>query len=340
MRTESRGGVQVMTEFIYSSPFQEFIQGVIRQKRSLGYKYDDSRERVLYHFDQFCLTYGCIEPALSKQLVHAWIQKRPNEAQSTLRNRASVVRQLALYMDHLGEHAYVLPQNIIPKGPIYIPYIFSNDELAKFFKQADVCHYCAEVPHRHRIMPLLFRVLYGCGLRISEALNLKVRDVDLDAGVLMIMDGKFNKHRLVPLSRELLKRFSAYMKQVHIFSDSNAYFFPSPNGQAMTKGNAYKNFRKFLWKARISHGGWGKGPRLHDFRHSFAVHCLRRWVLEGKDLAAYLPILKTYLGHHSFSDTSQYLRLTAELYPYITAKMEHAFGHVIPAMRGEDYETH
>ena len=80
--------------------------------------------------------------------------------------------------------------------------------------------------------------------------------------------------------------------------------------------------------------------RARHKRHSFAVHCLRRWVLEGKDLAAYLPILKTYLGHHSFSDTSQYLRLTAELYPYITAKMEHVFGHVIPAMRGEDYETH
>jgi integrase len=327
-----------MTEFGYNSPFQAFIQEVIRQKHSLGYKYDSSA-RVLYNFDQFCLTYGCTEPVLSKQLVDAWSQKRPNEAQATLRTRAGVVRQLAMYMTRLGAHAYVLPKNTIPKGPRYIPYIFSNEELAAFFKQVDACHYCAEVPHRHWIMPLLFRMLYGCGLRISETLNLKVRDVDLHAGVLTIMDGKFNKDRLVPMSKELLQQCHAYMKQVHLFSDPNAYFFPSPNGQAITKGNVYKNFRKFLWNARISHGGWGKGPRLHDLRHSYAVHCLKRWVLEGKDLTAYLPILKTYLGHYSFSDTSQYLRLTAELYPDITAKVDHAFGHVIPIMRGEGYET-
>jgi integrase len=327
-----------MTEFIYSSPFQELIREVIRQKHALGYKYDSSA-RALYLFDRFCLTYGCTEPVLSKELVLAWSQKRPTEAQATLKNRTCVVRQLAMHMTRLGMHAYVLPKNILPKGSRYIPYIFSNEELAAFFKQADASHYCAEVPHRHLIMPLLFRMLYGCGLRISEALNLKVRDVDLHAGVMTIIDGKFNKDRLVPLSKEILHRCSTYMKQVHLFSDSAAYFFPAPNGRAITKGNAYKNFRKFLWKARISHGGWGKGPRLHDIRHSFAVHCLRRWALEGKDLAAYLPVLKTYLGHHSFSDTSQYLRLTAELFPDITAKVEHAFGHVIPKVWGEGYET-
>jgi integrase len=326
-----------MTELVYSSPFQEFIQGMIRRKRSLGYKYDS--DGTLYRFDQFCLAYGCTEPVLSKELINAWSQKRPNEAQATLQHRVSIVRQLAMYMDSLGVHAYVMPKNIMSKGPRYVPYIFSNDELAAFFKQTDTCHYHSEAPYRHLIMPLLFRMLYGCGLRISEALNLKVRDVDLDAGVLTIWDGKFNKDRLVPLSDELLDRCRAYAKQVHSFSDGNAYFFPSHDGQAVTKGNVYKNFRKFLWKARISHGGWGKGPRVHDFRHVFAVHCLRRWVQEGKDLAAYLPVLKTYLGHHSFSDTSQYLRLTAELYPDITAKVEHTFGDVIPVIGGDGFET-
>jgi Site-specific recombinase XerD len=327
-----------MTEFIYSGPFKEYLQEMILQKRSLGYKYDSS-PRVLYKFDQFCTAYGFTEPVLSKELVQRWIQKHPNEAYASLRHRVGIIRQLALYMTHVGIHAYILPKNIIPKGPEYIPYIFSNDELVAFFKQADACHYHAEVPHRHRIMPLLFRILYGCGLRVSEALHLKIRDVDLNTGVLTIIDGKFNKDRLVPLSRELLDRCHAYVQQVHLFSDPNAIFFPSPNGQSITIGNIYKNFRKFLWKARISHGGWGKGPRVHDFRHTFSVHCLRRWVLEGKDLAAYLPVLKTYLGHHSIGDTSQYLRLTAELYPDITAKVQHTFGHVIPRMGGDSHET-
>ena len=327
-----------MTQFAYGSPFQGFIEEMIRQKRAMGYKYG-SCERTLYKFDQFCLAYGCTEPVLTKELVREWSRKRPNEAQATLNNRIVVVRQLAVHMARLGIQAYVLPKNIFSKGPRYIPYIFSNAELATFFKQADACHVQSIFPNRHWIMPLLFRMLYSCGLRISEALNLKIRDVDLHDGVLTILDGKYNKDRLVPLSTEILQQCHTYVKQVHLFSADNDYFFPAPNGQAVTQGNVYKNFRKFLWKARISHGGWGKGPRVHDFRHTFAVHCLRRWVLEGKDLTAYLPILKTYLGHHSFSDTSQYLRLTAELYPDITAKVEPVFGHVIPAIGGDDHQT-
>jgi integrase/recombinase XerD len=262
-----------MTEFVFNGPFQQYIQEMIHQKQSLGYKYDSSA-RSLYKFDQFCLAYGCTESTLSKDLAQAWSQKRPNEAHETLSNRIVVVRQLAMYMNRIGVPAYVLPKNSVSKGPRYTPYIFSNEELAALFKQADACHYRPEVPHRQWIMPLLFRMLYGCGLRISEALHLRLRHVDLDTGVLTILDGKLNKDRLVPLSAELHQRCHAYVKQVHTFSDADAYFFQGPNGEALTQNNAYKNFRKFLWRARISHGGWGKGPRLHDFRHTFAVHLL------------------------------------------------------------------
>ncbi len=327
-----------MNDFNYQSPLQPFIEGLIREKRSLGYQYDSS-PRILYKFDQFCLHYGCTEAALTQPLVNAWVQKSPHESLATLHNRASVVRQLALYMTRLGVPAYILPRDALPKAPEYTPYIFSDQEIGALFEQVDACRYCAEVPLRHRIMPLLFRLLYGCGLRISEALNLRVQDVDLHTGVLTVMAGKFNKDRLVPMSPDNIRRCGDYVKQVHLFSDSGDYFFPAPGGQALTRGNAYKNFRRFLWQARISHGGWGKGPRLHDIRHTFAVHCLRRWVLQGKDLAAYLPILKAYLGHDSFRDTARYLRLTAELYPDITAKVEHAFGHVVPTTGGHDHGT-
>jgi integrase len=324
-----------MNPFSYNSPLKQCIQAMINEKRALGYKYDSSA-RLLYKFDQFCLTYGCTAPILSKELVLAWCQKHPNEAQATYRTKLTVIRQLAMHMDRIGMNAFVLPLNYTPKGPKYVPYIFSNKELTTFFEQTDSCHYCAEVPHRQWIMPLLFRMLYSCGLRISEALNLKMVDVNLQIGVLTIIDGKFNKDRLVPISPALQIRCYDYVKRVHAFSDEQAYFFPALNGKAVSRRNAYSNFRKFLWQSRISHGGWGKGPRVHDFRHTFAVHCMRYWVFQGKDLAAYLPILKTYLGHHSFSDTAQYLRLTAELYPDITKKMEVAYGHVIPITGGDD----
>jgi len=327
-----------MSTFNYQSPLQEYIRGMIREKRSLGYQYDSSA-RTLYQFDQFCLTYGCTEAVMTKPLIDAWLQKKPNESSATLQNRAGVVRQLALYIARLGSQAYVLPKYAIPKAPPYTPYIFSHREIAALFKQTDACHYCTAVPLRHRIMPVLFRLLYGCGLRISEALNLRLREVDLETGVLTILDGKFNKDRLVPLSPENHQHCRDYANAVHVFSDDNTYFFPAPDGRAVTKGNVYKNFRRFLWQARISHGGWGKGPRLHDLRHTHAVHCLRQWVHQGKDLTAYLPVLKTYLGHDSFRDTAHYLRLTAELYPDITAKVEHTFGYVIPLLGGNPHET-
>ena len=221
-----------MTEFTFHSPLREYIQGMIAQKRSLGYKYDGSSSRLLSKFDQFCLARGCTE--LSKELVHAWAEKHPNEAAATLQNRVGVVRQLALYMTRIGVHAYVFPKSSLPKVPDYIPHIFSNEELAAFFRQVDACHCSAEVPHRQWIMPLLFRILYGCGLRLSETLNLRIRDVDLAIGVLTILDGKFNKDRLVPMSSVLLDRCRAYAERLHLFSDPTAYFFPAPGGKAIT----------------------------------------------------------------------------------------------------------
>ena len=327
-----------MTEFHYQSPLRPFIEGMIGEKRSLGYQYHGS-PRLLYQFDPFCVHSGCTEAIITRTLVSAWLQKSPHESLAVLHNRASVVRQLALYMNRQGVAAYVLPKNTLPKVPEYTPYLFSDREIVTLFQHIDACRYCAEVPLRHHIMPLLFRLLYGCGLRISEALHLKRQEVDLQTGVLTILDGKFSKDRWIALSAEQTRRCDDYVQQVHGFSDSGDYFFPAPGGQTLTHGNVYKNFRRFLWQARISHGGWGKGPRLHDFRHTFAVHCLRRWVLQGKDLAAYLPILKAYLGHDSFRDTARYLRLTAELYPDITAKLEQAFGQVIPTLGGDDHET-
>ena len=97
-----------MSEISFNSPLQEFIKGMIGEKRSLGYKYASSAW-TLYKFDQFCLTYGCVEAVITKKLIHAWIQKKPNESLATLRNRVCVVRQLALYMTRLGIQAYLLP---------------------------------------------------------------------------------------------------------------------------------------------------------------------------------------------------------------------------------------
>lgn len=108
----------------------------------------------------------------------------------------------------------------------------------------------------------------------------------------------------------------------------------------MTVGNIYHNFRRFLWRADISHAGRGKGPRVHDFRHTYACHCLKKWVMKGKDITAYLPVLRTYLGHTSFEETAYYLRLTSDIFPDISIKLEGYYPDIIPRLEGYNDETY
>ena len=104
-------------------------------------------------------------------------------------------------LDRRGVPAYVLPTGVLPRPARYVPHIYTDQELAALFAQTDRCHYCSQVPFRHLVMPVLFRTIYACGLRASEARLLRVDDVDLDAGVLQIRDAKGGKDRQVPVSR-------------------------------------------------------------------------------------------------------------------------------------------
>jgi len=320
----------------YLSSFAPHILGLIEQKRALGYKYA-SEPAILRRFDIFCIKNYPNESVLSREIMLDWATKRPEEKPATLQNRITPVKELAKYMVRLGLEAFIFPKGMMPKVPRYVPHIYSNQELKQIFTQSDQCHYCSQVPYRHLVMPVFFRLLYSCGLRLSEARLLKVMDIDLDNGVIMITNAKLDKHRQLPVSEELLDRLRSYNEAVHQSPKPEDWFFPGYQGKAMTMGNVEKNLRKFLWQARISHGGRGKGPRVHDFRHTFAVHCLRKWVLEEKDLRAYLPVLQAYLGHSSLSDTAYYLHLTADVFPTITEKIETSFSDLIPKV-GEHRE--
>lgn len=313
----------------YHSLLAPHMVALIEQKRALGYKYG-TEPAILRRFDMFCLESYPSEARLTQEMMLKWATQRPEEKVATLQNRVTPVKELAKYMARTGLEAYILPKGFLPRSPRYVPHIYSPQELQQIFTQTDQCHYCSEVPYRHLIMPLFFRLLYSCGLRLSEARLLKVSDVDLEKGVLTITHAKLDKHRQLPVSEALLERLITYNQKVHTLSKAEDWFFPGYQGKPMTCGNIEKNLRKFLWQARISHGGRGKGPRVHDFRHTFAVHCLRRWVLEEKDLQAYLPVLQAYLGHVSLSDTAYYLHLTADVFPLITEKVETVFGNLVP----------
>lgn len=131
-------------------------------------------------------------------------------------------------------------------------------------------------------MPVIFRMIYMCGLRASEARLLKVADVDLRNGILTINCSKKDNSRLIPMSDVLISFCRNFSKKVHPNSVAEDYYFPALGRKPMRICNLYNNFRRFLWRAKISHGGRGKGPRIHDLRHTYAVHCLKNGLSKVK----------------------------------------------------------
>lgn len=328
-----------MVDCTFKGPFAAYIKDHIKLKQSIGYKYLTEANHLL-RFSAFTADKYPNAVELTKVIVLDWCSKKTYESQANQCSRASIIRQLSIYMDSTGINTYILPKAYFPKEEKYIPYVYTEYELNRFFHETDKCHYVSGCPHRNLIMPIFFRMVYSCGLRSSEARLLKVQDVDLELGLLTIEHSKKDKSRLVPMSDEITKRCTDYFKHVHMISKGEDYFFPGLNGKPMTLSNIYHNFRRFLWKSGISHGGRGKGPRVHDFRHTFACHCLKKWVMEGKDLSVYLPILMTYMGHDSFEETAYYLKMTADVFPNISITLERCYSDIIPELEGDKHEAY
>ena len=311
--------------------FKELLEAFVDQKRKLGYKYDVTRES-LYRFSLFTLGYSIKNKVLSKQLVLDWTLKRKNESIGYWQHRSSDLRQFALYLQNLGYKVFIPPKINRARRDEYIPYIFTHEEIKHFLRAVD-----SITPHprsnKNEIYPLLFRLLYCCGLRISEAIHLKISDVDFDKGVLFIRESKCNKDRIIPMSTPLADMFIRYHSLFNRKNSPKDYYFRNKNGNPLTRKQVYQAYRKLLWKAGISHGGKGKGPRLHDLRHVFCVHTLAKQIKDGVDLYVCLPILSAYVGHSSVRATQRYVRLTAEAYPELMKKVSQTCAYVIPEVQ-------
>ena len=245
-----------------------------------------------------------------------------------------MARQFAEFMCRLGYPAYVPDRSPSAKGSAsYQPRIFTHAEVQRLLQEVDRLVPTAASPLRHLVMPEVFRLLCGCGFRLGEVLNLRNDDVDLNRGILTVREGKFRKDRLVPPALALVERLRSYDSAVSAVVGprrGDAFFFPSFRSGRCHPNTVYMAFRQALFTCGIPHGGKGKGPRVHDLRHTFAVHTMLRWYREGADLNAKLPVLATYLGHESLRGTERYLHLTAELFPEVAVRVNAAFGDVIP----------
>jgi integrase/recombinase XerD len=326
----------------YESPLAPFMERLVHEKHASGYKYD-TPAKVLKDLDGFLCGTDVTSNALPKSLIDQWLSLTPHERPSTVQRRIIMVRQLGGLMARLGYSAYVPPKGIGPRRSYaFAPRILTHLEVQQLILAVDGLPRSRKSPLRHIIMPEIFRLLYGCGFRLREVLSLQVRDVDLQQGVITVREGKFGKDRLVPPSIELVKRLRSYAEQLDKRTlpkrSADSYFFPSAGNSSWHNSSIYSLYRQALYQCDIPHRGRGKGPRVHDLRHTFAVHRLLQWYEEGADLNAKLPFLIAYLGHKDFTGTQKYLHLTSELFPHLTARMNDQFGGVIP--KGDDDEAH
>src|SRR6266850_3060133 len=310
---------------VLSACMEKFLQ----EKHACGYAYREPT-RILQHLDNFLVQEGLATCELPRSIALKWLAKKAHESAQTQRHRIILVRQFSRFLLRLGYSAYVPDSTFATRSSAtFVPRMLTDEELRKFFQAVDALKPTARSSLRHLIMPEVFRLLFGCGFRVGEVLKLRVRDVDLNQGIIMVCQGKFRKDRLVPPALPLVNRLRKYAAHFEK-RPPDAIFFPRPNGGPFSLRTVYTLFRQLLLQCGISHGGRGKGPRIHDARHLFAVQALRRWYQDGEDLDAKLPLLATYLGHVNLSGTQHYLHLTAELFPEITSRADAAFGDVIP----------
>ena len=314
----------------YYSIYGPFIEEYVALKRSLGYKLSDI-EYAFRRFDLFVLDKEETDIGLSKEFCEEWCIKRSNESEKSWYNRIQLVRSFSSFLQALNYTSF------LPKLPrvrrYYVPYIYSRKEIASIFKECDTLVAQSSTANSIvLIVPCLFRLLYGTGLRLGEALALLRDDFNLRERYILLRDTKNGKDRIIPISASLTKVCAGYLEcrkrfPIKIKTD---LFFVHPNGKKCTARQTYRWFRRVLFNAGIPHQGKHQGPHIHHLRHTFSVHSLATMAEANYDLNYSLPVLSTYLGHQSVAATDKYVRLTAEMYPSIIAKVNKIIPLVYP----------
>ena len=312
---------------VYSSVFKSEFQDIVEIKKALGFKYD-AQAAAFRRIDTFFNENHLEEKLISKELCNKWCKKRSHESENNRSHRISTMRVFCKYLNDIGIPAHVPHKSLACKITKYNAHIYTEDELKRFFSVVDKSHSVpSECPYRGLVMPVFFRILYTSGMRVSELRLAKIKDVNLDAGYITVKNAKNHKDRIVPIHPALVSRCKQVKELIHSDSSEDEYFFMIRPGKAMPLVNVYHNFRRYLDKAGIPHTG--RGPRVHDFRTTYCVNLLRKWVEEGKDLMAYMPYMRTMLGHEGFEETAYYLKLTSEMLPSIRESLKSSFPDLI-----------
>lgn len=293
------------------SPLRVALDEYLALRRSLGFKLRLAG-RLLERFVEFADSQGA--EFITCELALQWATAPADVQPAQWANRLGMVRRFAQYHLATEPRTEVPPADLLPyryRRPV--PYIYSDAEVRSLLRAA------AELPSALGLRAATYKTLFGLyastGLRTNEALRLDRDDVDLAHDVLRVNESKFGKSRWVPIHRStqcVLARYAAQRDRLYPQPNTPG-FFVAERGTRVTEWSLRYTFVKLSRQIGLRAATDARGPRIHDFRHRFAVNTLRDWYRAGVDVERHLLRLSTYLGHVHVTDTYWYLTATPEL---------------------------
>jgi integrase/recombinase XerD len=301
-----------------TSPLGPVITRFITLKQALGRHYDGER-RLLRQLDGFLASLAPVGADLTAETFSLWCQTLSPLCAATRRHRMAVVDQLCRYRRRTEPTCFVPDTTLFPRisQPVR-PYLFTLPDIARLLGAADALTPTPRSPLRAADLRLGIVLLYTAGLRRGELLRLQLGDVDRVERTLWIRASKFNKPRLLPLSQDAfteVERHRHVRRASPLPNDSSAPVLchrPSSHQLGYT-GKGLRDGICALLQTTGIRTSTGRLPRIHDFRHSFALRALQRWYESGADVQAKLPLLSLYMGHVSIASTEYYLPFVTDL---------------------------
>lgn len=267
-----------------------------------------SRATYAPHIKDFITYCGDTYPDAAKitsGMLDKWLQKKEFKTNSTHNSAISRIREFARYQAAIGKPTYIPTGEYSAKAMRFIPYIFSDKEISKLFEAFDTVPPHSMSPEREQIIPVLFRMMFCCGLRPSEPLNILYNDVDLETGAIYIRQAKRKRDRRILMSDNLVALCREYNSRRY----PRTYFFERKDGSKYSTHWMTNQFH-ICW--RNSGLEKRRNPRPYDLRHNFATRVLMRWMSEDKDVMGMVAFLSAYMGHTEFTATLYYIHLLPE----------------------------
>jgi len=313
-------------------PFQSLMAGPIQKfinlRRFSGTDYH-SQAQLLGYFDRFLVEEHLVEQRITRKIVDRYLESLSHLAPRSRSNRFCVVKQLCQYLARNDPLGYVPdPLRTISSRGAHQPYIYSNSELQALMAAA------SRLPPENSLRPHTYRtllgLLYSTGIRIGEASSLNLEDLHIAPNRIFIAEGKFRKARWVPLSDSTCQALRQYMHKRSQTTprSSESPLFINERCRRLHHCTVNQTFRHLLKQCNIHHSKQ-TGPRIHDIRHTFAVHRLLAWYRDGQDVNARLPYLATYMGHLDIHSTQVYLQATPELIEEVHRRFHHHYLHKV-----------